>query len=155
MSWINEKSFQLVNTPEGRDFARNNNLQWNGYREMANFNNKHVRIAIYEERGCLHADYYDLENLRWCRQLENHAIDEGLIPLASAKAVYQSATEAAKAGCLGIESMVRFLFYLKMIDLYMQDFLIGDLKRYEHILQPLESHHKEEVEKFKKTFIRQ
>ena len=154
VSWINEKSFELINTPEGRDFARINNLKSNSYAGVANFFNKYVRIAIYEERGYLHADFYDLTNLRWCRELENHAINEGLIPHESAKEIYQSAKAAAKADCLEIDSMTRFLYYLKMTDLYMKDFLAGDFERYETVVKPLEGRHKEDVEKFKKTFVR-
>jgi hypothetical protein len=154
MPWINEKSFQLINTPEGRAFARTNNLQWNGYGGTANFFNQHIRIAIYEERSYLHADYYDLENLRWCRELKNHAIDQGFIRIESAKEIYQWATTAATADCLKVESMVYFCYYLKMIETHMKDFLAGDFERYEPVLQPLENRHKDDVAKFKKTFVR-
>src|SRR5262245_49557405 len=119
--WINSDSYLLLKNAEAVSFAQTNDLKTFGNIEGAHFFNKSILIKIYEERQYLHADYYDLEKLRWGRELENSAVGEGIIPLEQAQLIYKESKEGAYDDCLRLSSMARFFFYLKVIDTYMQD----------------------------------
>ena len=154
MSWINKDSYELIKTEDGKEFSLRNNLKSNGDLDGANFFNDNVLIKIYEERSFLHADYYDLKNFRWCRELENHLIETKIIPVESAQEIFSIAKRVAKPGCLKQSSMVNFIYYLKMIETHMQDFLNGNLYRYETFLKPLEDNHKLKITGFKRKFLK-
>jgi hypothetical protein len=153
MSWINTNSYLLIQTQTGKDFASRNNLRTNGDLNGANFFNEHILISVYEERDYLHADYYDLTNLRWCRELENHMIEHQQIPTGKAREIYEAAREQATDECLGKSSMAYFIYYLTMIEKYMQDFLKGDFSKYESLLTSLEGNHRLKIEEFRRKYV--
>lgn len=152
MSWINRNSYELINTPEGNEFALKNGLKRNGDVDGANFFNSNVLVKIYEERAYLHADYYDLVNLRWARGLENHAVAAKLISMDKARLLYKIAEKQTRNDCLGEDSMTQFFYYLSIIETHMQDFIAGDFRRYDQFLVPLEGNHRVEIENFKRRF---
>lgn len=150
MSWVNANSNLLLQTDEAVSFSHRNDLMTKGNELGAHFYNQQILISIYEERGYLHADYYDLVNMRWKRELENACIGAEIIPLNEAKKIYDEASKESIVGPLKGESMIRFHFYLKMIDKYLQEFLAGRFVKYEKILEPLSEAHRIEIEKFVK-----
>jgi hypothetical protein len=152
MSWINKNSYLLIQTDAGKAFAGRNDLRTNGDLHGANFFNEHILINMYEERGYLHADYYDLKNLRWRRELENHMIEQKVIPQEKAKSMFDTAAMQAADDCLDKSSMAYFLYYLMMIETYMQDFLKGEFSKYAKVMIPLEGNQLARIEAFNRKY---
>ena len=150
MSWINSDSQLLIKTDEAIAFANKNSLLTTREGSIAVFLNKNVFIKMYEERAYVHADYYDLKNLRWGRELQTDVVNKVIPSLEGRKKIYNRFSK--EAGVLTGESMQRFRFLLFVIDNYMQDFLKGELNNYEKLLIPLSDSQKLEVIKLSNFF---
>lgn len=76
MSWINADSYLLIKTDAAISFARKNSLYTAGDLQGAYFFNRRVLINIYEERMYLYADFFDLLNEKWSRELQNKVLEQ-------------------------------------------------------------------------------
>jgi hypothetical protein len=146
MSWINQDSYLLIKTDAGQSFARDNNLFTAGDSMGAYFFNSNVLINIYEERTYLEADFYDLKNQRWARELQEEAVRQSISSRVEIRQLYLSFSDNDNEDdVLHDKSMDRFNLILYLIETYMQDFIAGDFSRYEAVLTPLEGNHREEM----------
>lgn len=152
MTWINNDSYKLIGTEAATQFTEKNNLNSNGESFVANFFNGKVLIRIYEERKYLHADYYDLINNRWARELQSEIVTEQIPSLEKRKMLIASfnSDKDVLEGAL----MQRFYFIIHAIDAYMQDFINGELEKYDDILSGMEKRQESRIEDFKRKFLK-
>ena len=145
MSWINSKSGLLIRTEEAKSFQQKNDLFLSSSQEGAMFFNSKVLIKIYEERDYVHADYYALQAQLFGRELQGEILTVKLPVLDDRKKLFVrfSATEDVLSG----SSMQRFRFLLYVIDVYMQDFLKGDLSKVSQYMQPFTDDQVAEIKK--------
>jgi hypothetical protein len=146
MSWINQNSYLLIKTDAAISFAHKNSLHTAGDMGGAYFFNRHVLINIYEERTYLYADFFDLKNERWARELQDKGLLENAPAILDIRQHLATIRDTNNGdGVLGKESMDRFHLFLYMIDAYMQDFLAGELVRYQEFLEPLQNTHRQRM----------
>ncbi|MBT1700439.1 hypothetical protein KK083_26365 [Fulvivirgaceae bacterium PWU4] len=145
MSWINPDSGSLINTDDAISFAEKNHLASVGNSDGAYFTNGKILIHLYEEKSYLHADYYDLKNSRWQRELQTEIVELEIPNIEKRRELV--ASFASPGGVLSRSSMQRFRFILYAIDRFMQDFLSGDFTRYESFFKSLKGKQKEQIEK--------